>query len=418
MPPKVVVLVAGKDPLISIGGHGSYVRAHGRAAIRAGFEPHVFSVARHTELLATGFGTLHRTGSPLWFERPWMAPAHRQPVARSVERFVLQSGLDSVLIHSFGLWGGIGVAASRRLRRQGIRATAIVSAYGTYESEVRAFARGLNPAHGMAAGIRSRMLHLWTRHVIDGPERRGYVDSQLVLINYESVRQLLQAAYGIGSRCRRVPYTSEHAFLHEALDGREAPPESIATLQPCAAPLIVALSRHDGRKGVDVLLHSLIQLRARGIPFRACLVGGGPLLAADRRLATRLRLEDVVAIPGYVPDPYPYLQHADVFVLPSLQEGSGSLSLIEALQVGLPIVASGCDGIPEDVEDGRSALLVPPGDATKLCQALERLLGDPAMRRMLTEQARAVFLRKFSPASFADALRGVYAELGFTPEMC
>ncbi len=415
MPPKVVVLVAGKDPLVSIGGHGSYVRAHGRAAIRAGFEPHVFSVARHTELLATGFGKLHRTGSPVWPERPWMAPAHGLPIARSVERFVLQSGLHSVLIHSFGLWGGIGVAASRRLRRQGIRSTAIVSAYGTYESEVQAFARGINSAHGMAARMRSRMLHLWTRHVIDGPERRGYVDSQLVLINYESIRQLLQAAYGIGSRCRRVPYTSEYAFLDEPPAGQEAPPESIATLQLRAAPLIVALSRHDGRKGVDVLLHSLAQLRARGIPFRACLVGGGPLLAADRRLATRLRLEDMVAIPGYVPDPYPYLQRADVFVLPSLQEGSGSLSLIEALQVGLPVVASSCDGLPEDVEDARSALLVPPGDITKLSQALERLLGDAALRQMLAREAHEVFLRKFSPTAFADALREVYAELGFPP---
>ena len=63
--------------------------------------------------------------------------------------------------------------------------------------------------------------------------------------------------------------------------------------------------------------------------------------------------------PGFVPETASYLARADVYVLPSLQEGSGSIALIEALQASLPAVASDVDGIPEDAGPGRGALLVP-----------------------------------------------------------
>ena len=85
-------------------------------------------------------------------------------------------------------------------------------------------------------------------------------------------------------------------------------------------------------EGIDILLHALAQLRRRGARFHACLVGGGSLLALHRRLVARLRLDDVATVVGPVPDSYPYLAGADVFVLPSLEEGGGSLSLLEALQ--------------------------------------------------------------------------------------
>ncbi|MBI3105509.1 MAG: glycosyltransferase family 4 protein, partial [Candidatus Rokubacteria bacterium] len=121
------------------------------------------------------------------------------------------------------------------------------------------------------------------------------------------------------------------------------------------------------------------------------------------------------AIEGFVPDPYPYLQHADVFALPSLEEGSGSLSLLEALQAGVAVVASGVDGIPEDVTDGDSALLVRPGDAGGLAAALERVLADAGLRARLARRARDTFEARFSAGAFAAALGEIYAGLGVRP---
>jgi len=143
------------------------------------------------------------------------------------------------------------------------------------------------------------------------------------------------------------------------------------------------------------------------------LVGGGPLLEFHRGLATQLGLNEVISIVGWVSDPAEYLRKADVFVLPSLQEGSGSLSLIEALQAGVPVVASQIDGIPEDVADGDSALLVEPGNVSQLCHALGQVITDATLRRRLKRRSRETFVEKFSSENFISALRSTYAELGF-----
>ena len=102
-----------------------------------------------------------------------------------------------------------------------------------------------------------------------------------------------------------------------------------------------------------------------------------------------------------------------MFVLPSIQEGSGSLSLIEALKAGVPVVASQIDGIPEDVRDGDNALLVEPGNVSQLCHALKQVMTDGALRRRLQRRSRETFMERFSPEAFTAALRATYAELGF-----
>ncbi len=404
---KPVLLVAGKDPFVSIGGHGAYVRAHARAALAAGFEPHVFSVMRRPERLEMDFGTLHRQACRLGPDRAWMAPAHVRTLAGAVARFVRARGLTDAPIHAFGQWGAAGVAAARRLRRLGVRATAVVSAYATYAHEARAAAQGV-AGYPWRVRAEQRVLSAWARQVVDRVERHGYAHADALLVNYESVRRLLEASYGLGARCRLVPYTVESAFDRGAARGAAREPLRLPPGHD--APLIVAVSRHDGRKGVDVLLRALAGLRAGAVPFRACLVGGGPLLEQHRRLATRLGLGGAVSIPGFVPDPGEYLRAADVFVLPSMRESSGSLSLIEALQAGLPVVASRCDGIPEDVEEGRSGLLIDPGDAAALGAALARMIGDPLLRKTLAGGAREAFRRRFTAERVVDAVGRLYRE--------
>jgi glycosyltransferase involved in cell wall biosynthesis len=175
---------------------------------------------------------------------------------------------------------------------------------------------------------------------------------------------------------------------------------------------VLAVSRHDPRKGLDVLLRALAEVAAHGVSFRACLIGPGRLLETHRQLATELGLADRVTIPGRVEDVGRYFVAADVFVLPSLAEASGSVSVLEALQAGTPVIASACDGIPEDLADGSDALLVPPGDVQALALALRRLLTDPSLRARLAEGGRRAHDEHFSATRFVDSLRAVYGELG------
>ena len=407
--------MAGKDPLRAIGGHQTYVRAHAQAAAAAGYTPHVFCVGAAAGRVETAFGVVHRVATPLPLVRHPAMVAHAPFLAAAVRRFLADNpAAAGHLLHSFGPWAYVGTALARTLRRRGIAATAVANAYTTLEHDWRAKLTGLGEAHGAGRRLLYAAEYLWIRAVAARCERRGYEGSRLVVVNYESVRRLIAAACRRRVEIRRLPYAASAAFDDEPAGAPPVPP-AVAALRPATAPLIVAVARHDPRKGLDRLLRCLAGLRAVGVPFRACLVGPGTLLEAHRRLAARLGLGDTTAIPGRVPDPLPFLRHADLFVLPSLEEGSGSVALLEALQAGCAVIASACDGIPEDLADGESALLVPPGDDAALQAALARALADPPLRLRLAAGARAVFTSRFSRAVFVAALAATYAELGFSP---
>jgi glycosyltransferase involved in cell wall biosynthesis len=252
---------------------------------------------------------------------------------------------------------------------------------------------------------------IWVRRMVAPLEKKGYLNSRLVLVNYEAVRQHLIATYDIGDKIRKLPYSPETAFRQPS--GGLTRPFAVSS-KALGVPVVVAVSRHDARKGVDILLRALAGLKETGAPFRACLVGGGPLINSHR-LTDELGLRDLVAIVGPVSDSFSYLERADVFVLPSLEEGSGSLSLLEALQAGVACVASNIDGIPEDVVDGETALLVSPGQPAELANAIKQLIGNATLRKDIAERGRHSFETRFSADLFIAALRQTYAELGVLP---
>jgi glycosyltransferase involved in cell wall biosynthesis len=96
-----------------------------------------------------------------------------------------------------------------------------------------------------------------------------------------------------------------------------------------------------------------------------------------------------------------------------LQEGGGSISLLEALQAGAAVVASNIDGIPEDVIDRDSALLVEPGNVGQLAGALAQAVTNGDLRERLRRRARETFDQRFSADAFTNAIKHLYADLGF-----
>ncbi len=408
------VVLIGHDPVRYTDCHVSYVVAHALAARRAGFSPQIFCVGSAAETEQTKFGCIHRVRAPLRHYR--LAPVNTRLIGRAVADYLSSCGHEPPhIVHGFGKWVGAAVAATAELSGRGIAAVPIASAYTVAAHEWRGLLRGLDVDHGVRTAFVHAAWYPWIRTAITIVERRGCERAQVVLVNYESVARLLREAYGTRLAIRRVPYAAVTAFEPTSGSDSAPTPASIAGLRPTDAPLIVSVARHSPSKGLDVLLRGLALLKAVGVGFRACLIGPGPLLDAHRRLSSRLGLEGQVAIPGHVDDVLPYLRRADLFVLPSLEEGSGSVALLEALQMGTAIVASSCDGIPEDVTDGRHALLVPPGDVKALRDALARLLRDASLRDALAARGRELFEERFSADRFVVALRDVYAELGVSP---
>ena len=145
---------------------------------------------------------------------------------------------------------------------------------------------------------------------------------------------------------------------------------------------ILCVARQYPRKHIADLLHALPTVR-RAVPrARVVIVGDGPEHKALRALADELGLGDAVHFLGSLPDEAQvarYYRQADVFCLPSVQEGFG-IAFLEAMAAGLPIVTTCAAAIPEVVPDAQAGLLVPPGNVTGLIAALIVLLKNPTQR--------------------------------------
>jgi glycosyltransferase involved in cell wall biosynthesis len=154
-----------------------------------------------------------------------------------------------------------------------------------------------------------------------------------------------------------------------------------------SGPRVVFLGRLAPAKGVVTLIEALARLRTPGAQL--LLVGDGPERSRLEGVARRLGVAERVHITGFVEHHRvpAVLASGDVLVLPSVYEELGTV-LIEAMAVGLPVIASRVGGIPELIHDGENGLLVPPGDVRPLAAAIDRVLGDPDLARRLAAAAR------------------------------
>lgn len=175
---------------------------------------------------------------------------------------------------------------------------------------------------------------------------------------------------------------------------------------------ILFIGRLVPEKGQGVLLEAVALLAERGgHDFRVIIAGDGPWRDDIETHAKRLGLMAKTSFPGAVgqDDIHAMYANATIFCLPSFAEGIPGV-LMEAMAMRLPVVTTRITGIAELVDDGYSGLLVSPGRADELADALERLLADPQLRQEMGLHAREKVLREFNTEISAERLYGLFAE--------
>jgi rhamnosyl/mannosyltransferase len=162
-------------------------------------------------------------------------------------------------------------------------------------------------------------------------------------------------------------------------------------------------------KGADVLVRAMA-----GVDADLVLIGRGPLEAELRELAAEAGIAARVTFltPQGDDELSAWYHAADVFCLPSVARSEAfGLVQIEAHAAGTPVVSTELPtGVPYANPDGVTGLTVPPGDATALAEALDRLLGDDELRARLGGQAQARALREFTVPRMVARTLDVYAE--------
>ena len=160
-------------------------------------------------------------------------------------------------------------------------------------------------------------------------------------------------------------------------------------------------------------MQAFAKLRPRHPELQLRLVGDGPDRASLETLAKELGLSDAVTFVGRLPEGETLAQiaRADLLVLPSFMEGL-PIVLMEAMAIGVPVIASRVAGIPELVENDRTGLLFAPSNWDELASRIDFLLGNEAVRGSLTEQAKAKVASEFDTRKSAEELARLFRGTG------
>jgi colanic acid/amylovoran biosynthesis glycosyltransferase len=190
---------------------------------------------------------------------------------------------------------------------------------------------------------------------------------------------------------------------------RRARPTAINGHEEEQEPMLLYVGRLVPEKGQAVLLEALSLLRRRGVRVRATLVGEGPERGRLEALADRLGVRAHAHFTGALGQEgiLALYERATAFCLPSFAEGVPCV-LMEAMAMEIPVVSTFVAGIPELVENERTGLLVAPGRADLLADAIERLIADPQLRHRLGTQGAEKVAAEFSSQSTAEDLHAVF----------
>ena len=326
--------------------------------------------------------------------------------ARVIER-ARQLGVQHVVTFAFasGLAPAADVADLRRLLGH-LHDADIVHVHRGKEHWLAAFAnrlcrspRPLVRTRHIAQAVRPHAANRWLY-------RRA---TALTLTVTEAIRgQYLAAGLVASERVVTLPGGADtEAFTPAA-------PSSIVRPFPGGVdgvPLVGMVAGLRVMKGHRVVVDAAARLAARGVRPHFAFVGTGSTEAGIREAIARRGLDAQFTLTGFISNPSSVLPTLDVALYVPLESDGMSRIVFEYLAAGRALIASRVGVVPEIVEDGTHALLVPAGDADALADVLARLVADAGLRARLGEAGRRLVIQRYSGARLATALEAHYARL-------
>jgi glycosyltransferase involved in cell wall biosynthesis len=202
--------------------------------------------------------------------------------------------------------------------------------------------------------------------------------------------------------------------VYNAVPWESDPPARPDNATP-SEKVIGCVARLAESKGQRELLRAFAELAPKHPTAQLWLVGkdqqtDGRFEGELRSVAEVLGLTDQTKFWGHVDDVQALMRRMGVLVLPSFTEAF-PVALLEAMSLGVPVIATEVAGVPEIVTDEETGLLVPPGDVKTLARAMDPLLCDPGFAASLAERGRASVTSRFTKEKMLAEMRGIYSEL-------
>lgn len=228
--------------------------------------------------------------------------------------------------------------------------------------------------------------------------------SAAVISNTRAGAELVSRRCGVP--LRRIDVVPNGLELPPMALGRERDEARCALGLAVGERLLLFVGRLVPEKNLPLLLDALMRLSPASRP-RLWLAGEGPERARVESAIARLGFGAGVRLLGERSDTPTLMRAADVLVLPSSEEGLSNV-LLEAMGIGLPVIATAVGGTPELIEDGVTGRLLPSGDAEALAAAIAALFADTGERRRLADAARAQAEARFTLDAMVERTACIY----------
>jgi glycosyltransferase involved in cell wall biosynthesis len=249
--------------------------------------------------------------------------------------------------------------------------------------------------------------HLWfvdanaplKMRLMIGVEKRRYPHFPAVVAVSEEIRSIL---LGAGVKPGNVALIRNGIALEDYERPADLPARS-AESEFC----IVNIARLTAQKAQRDLVSAAVEMKRRGARFRILLAGEGELRQELTRQIEEQGVADVVQVLGFLSDVNGLLQRADLFALPSLDEGM-PISLLEAVAARVPALVTAVGDIPKLIRDGETGTVVRPGEPLQLADALLALMADAPRRQRQADAAYQRLKEAYSATHMYEQYESVY----------
>jgi len=195
--------------------------------------------------------------------------------------------------------------------------------------------------------------------------------------------------------------------VFQSYQDSEAESKDTALLAEYNGHKIIFVGRLIECKGIPFLIESFKMVLNSGIQAKLYLVGSGKEENSLRELVYKRKLEGDVVFFGYSSNPLAIMRKMDLLILPSKEEGFGRV-LLEAMDVGIPVIGAKVGGIPDIIDNETNGLLVTYGDVLALKEAILRVLNDEVLRNRIINAGFYTIQSKFNKEHYSDKLKVVY----------
>lgn len=406
-----IFLISGKSPVTKSGGYAAYSHNLAKVFIKLGHTVYIIAQGDKKSIKDTEIGYEHLVTAGFINKLPFFnslelaaLPIFSYFFIKKIDRIIKKKKIDKFIVWGAGPWSYAGVFIKNKYKK---RAKFISSYFTTFPHEMLG---SYNAIRIRDYGLFTKIKYFFVLNVIAKFyaifEKSIVHTSDFVVVHYKSTIEILKKQFSLPyKKMKQISYYVEIFQRHSTITPEDIKIEKKLDKIFNNNKTLIIICRQDPRKGINYLLRAfkIVSEKINGI--KLIIVGSGSMFNLNKKLSKKLGIEKNVIFTGFVSDFKPLLKRADLFVFPAIEEGSGSLSILEAMKEGKAIVTTKCDGIPEDIKHNKDGILVPMMDEFTLSKAILNLLNNKKLLIKLGKNSKKTYDAKFSLKYMEDDIR-------------